>query len=161
MAIETLSSGASSTGSESFSFVVDYDTVAETIGLTCTGTGHSTLTVVETSNQTSLGGLNGDQYGTTSGPLTNGKSASAVTYSGSRVIVLGPGATGVDTTGATLLTSVIPSAVVGAFNVPKGQTPGLAIGLGWTPNSFGHAVAKATEPSLAEAAKHCLHSKTC
>lgn len=139
MAIDTLSSGASSSGPESFSFVVDYDTVAQTIGLTCSGTGHATLTVVRTSNQQSLGAVNCDQYGTTTGALTNGASNGPVTYSGQRVIVLGPGATGVDATGKPLTTQAIPASVVGTFNVPKGQTPGLSITSGWRPNTFAAA----------------------
>jgi NADPH-dependent glutamate synthase beta subunit-like oxidoreductase len=137
MAIDILSSGASSSQFESFSFVVDYDTVARTIGLTCTGTGHSTLSVVRTSTQATLGALNCDQYGATSGQLTDGASDAPVTYSGSRVVVLGPGAAGVDSAGVALRTSAISSSVVGKFNVPKGQTPGLGIALTWGPNLNG------------------------
>jgi len=88
--------------------------------------------------------------------LTDGASSAAVTYSGSRVIVLGPGATGVDSTGAALPTVTIPSAVVGAFNVPKGQTPGLGITLDWGPNAALAKIAEARhEPSLAREAEKC------
>lgn len=153
MSIEVLSSGASSAGDESFSFSVDYDTVAETIGLTCTGTGHSTLAVIRTINQASLGSLICDQYGTDDG-------SGNITYSGSRVIVLGPGATGVDSQDRALPTTVVPSAVVGTFNVPKGQTPGLGITLTWGPNSFSSKKAPVKEESLSEFVKRCIkHSK--
>lgn len=149
MAIEVLSSGASSAsspaGTEQFSFVVDYDTVAQAIGLTCTGTGHASLDVVRTSNRVSLGALNCDQYGMTQGQVTNGASDGPVTYDGTRKVVLGPGATGVDSTGAPAGTGAIPAAVVGTFNVPKGQTPGLGITLGWRPNSFGLGAVSAEE----------------
>lgn len=161
MSIETLASGSSQSGSESFAFVVDYDTVNEDIGLTCTGTGHANLSVIETSNSENLGGLNADQYGTTSGPLTDGASASPVTYTGDRVVVLGTGASGVDSTGATLPTVDIPSTVVGAFDVPKGEVPGLGITLQWGPNADGALDAKddaTSAPSLAATARRC-HDK--
>jgi hypothetical protein len=140
MALEVLSQGSSSAGADSFSFTVDYDTVAQTIGLTCTGSGHAELTVVQTSNGQSLGSLWADQFGTTTGAISMdganglaGQSNGPVTYTGNRVVVMGPGATGVDSSDNPLSTKKVSSQVVGQFNVPKGQTPGLSITLDWNP----------------------------
>lgn len=163
MAIDTLSSGSSSTATESFSFLVDYDTVAQTIGLTLTGTGHAELLVIRTSDRTSLGAVNCDQYGSTTGQLTDGGTTDPVTYSGSRVVVLGPGATGVDATGHALPTAAVSSNVVGAFNVPRGQTPGLDIELSWNANTDGALKAEARRAaSLARSVKRCeRHPHSC
>ena len=131
MAITELSGGTTSLPS---SWLADYDDVAQTIGLTCTGVGHGTLTVRRSSTNVVLGSVFTDQFGTTSGQLTNGQSNGPVTYDGTRHIVLGPGATGVDTTGRPLSTSPVPSSVVGLIAPPKGTQPGLYIEETWIPN---------------------------
>ena len=142
MAINVLNTGSSSSRGESFTFQVDYDTTAQTIGLTCTGTGHARLILVEISNGQSVGSVFADQYGTTAGPIATagskdnagqpnaGESASAVTYTGQRVIVAGPGATGVNVNGAAMPTQAVTAAQVGSAGA------NLSISLDWGPNSF-------------------------
>ena len=112
MSISTVWNSRTSASALVIEIDLDYDTVNQTVGITCTnGTagvpadGTGTLTLAAPTPANVIGAVTTGQFN-----------------DGARHILAGPGATGLDTQGRALPTSPISAATVARIEPVKGQT---------------------------------------